>query len=157
MSWYVDAARRLGHHRATSWIGRWLAPRVDRLVHRLTGGRILLSRSLMPTLLLTTTGRRSGQPRVQPLSYVERDGVVYVVASNWGGTEHPAWSWNLLDDPDATIEIDGRTLPVRARLVDPDERAATWPTFTAMWPAYDTYLERTDRDIRMFALEPRRD
>ena len=157
MSWYADAMRRLGH---TSWfarVGSRIAPPLDRFLHRVSGGRWHVAESFLPTLVLTTRGRRSGQPRRQPLAYVEVDGTVYVVGTNWGGTSHPAWTYNLLDQPAATMERRGASTAVRGRLVDPDEHARTWPHFLAMWPAYETYLERTDREPRMFALEPTRE
>ncbi len=114
----------------------------------------MIGRHGLPSLLLTTTGRRSGLPRTVPLLYVP-DGARYVViASNWGQQHHPAWSANLLAEPDATVSIHGHDVAVRARLADPAERDRLWPSITRTWPAYDTYVERSGRDIRVFLLEP---
>lgn len=154
MGWYADAMRRLGHTRFFATVGSRLAPTIDRALHRVSGGRLHAAESFLPTLILTTTGRRSGEPRSQPLAYVEPDGVPHVVGTNWGGEQHPAWTWNLLAHPDATIERRGRVERVRARLLEPGEHAEVWPHFVALWPAYETYLERIDREVRMFALEP---
>lgn len=153
MGWYAEAMRRLGH---TSWfatIGSRIAPPVDRFLHRISGGRLHAAESFLPTLMLTTTGRRSGQLRRQPLAYVEVDGTVYVVGTNWGGESHPGWTYNLIEEPTATIERKARATPVKARLLDAQEKKRIWPHFVALWPAYETYLARTDRAPRMFALE----
>lgn len=153
MRWYADALRRWG---TTPWfaaVGRRLAPALDRALHRVSGGRVHLSESFLPVLLLTTRGRRSGQLRHHPLAYVEVDGVHHVVGTNWGGEAHPAWTYNLRAEPRAIVEAKGERWSVRARELDADEFAAVWPRFVALWPAYGSYLERTDREPRMFALE----
>lgn len=154
MSWYARVMRRAGQTRWFAWLGRRIAPPVDRFLHRVSGGRLHAAEAFLPTLLLTTTGRRSGQSRTQPLAYVEVGGTSYVVGTNWGGEHHPAWTHNLVADPHATVERRGHAVAVEARLVDADERARLWPRFVEMWPAYERYLERTDRTPRMFALEP---
>lgn len=157
-SWLGRMLRRVGSTRFARLV---LGPRVlthlDRVLHRVTGGRVVASDLLFDTLMLTTTGRRSGLPRTTPLARLDLDGTPVVIASNFGRESHPAWSLNLLDDPDATVEVGGRTHPVRARTLSPDEQARVWPQAIALWPGYQTYRETTDgvRDIRMFALEPR--
>jgi deazaflavin-dependent oxidoreductase (nitroreductase family) len=154
-----DWMLQLGH---TEWFGRWgprLVHRIDLFVNRLTGGRITVSEYFAPTLLLTAIGRKSGAPRTVPLLYVEhRDGYV-VAGSAYGQEGHPAWSWNLLSNPEAEVEVDGETVPVRARLVEEHERRqALWNELEVMWPAYRTYRERAShREIRLFVLEPRDD
>ena len=149
--------RRLG---STRWARLVLGPRVltriDRVLHRITGGRVVASDLLFDTLMLTTTGRRSGQPRTTPLARLDLDGTPVVIASNFGRESHPAWSLNLLADPHATLEEHGDARPVVARRLSPDEQARVWPQAIALWPGYQTYRETTEgiRDIRMFALEP---
>lgn len=160
----VDPSSRLGRGLrrvgSTRLARRFLGPRVltrlDRVLHRLTGGRVIASDLLFETLMLTTTGRRSGQPRATPLARLDLDGVPVVIASNFGRPAHPAWSLNLLADPHATIEEGGRARPVVARLLAPAEQERVWPQAVALWPGYETYRHTTDgiRDIRMFALEP---
>jgi len=146
--------RRLGHRRWFAAIVRPLVP-ADRLVGRLTRGRVV-ALGLAPSLVITTTGRRSGQPRSNPVLYV-RDGNAFVVAgSNWGRPRHPAWTLNLLADPAATVTVDGRRIPVRARQATGAERDRLWRLLVAEWPAYDTYVRRAGgRDIRVFRLEAR--
>ena len=147
-------AHWLGHQRWFAAVGRRLVP-VDRALQRVTKGRIdRFGRGSLPTLLLTTVGSKSGLRRTVPLLYT-KDGDAYVVtASNWGQQHHPAWSGNLLATPEATVEIGGREIPVRAELAEGDDRARLWSKVTSVWPAYDTYEERSGRVIRVFLLRP---
>lgn len=148
-------ARWLGSKPWFGPIARRTMPPIDRLLHRLSDGRVHLTESFMPTLILTTTGRRSGLPRAMPLAYVRHEGAWIITGTNYGGESHPGWSWNLLDDPHATVEVHGETIPVTARLLAADERARVWPDLVRMWPAYDDYIQRSGRDMRVFALHPR--
>lgn len=154
MGWYTNVIRSLGHRQWFAVVGRTLVP-VDRWLQRKTGGRItIVGRSALPTLLLTTQGRKSGLPRTVPLIYAP-DGEGFVVtASNWGQENHPAWSGNLLASGAATVELAGREIPVHAVLAEGPERDRVWPLVTKVWPAYDTYVERSGRAIRVFVLTP---
>ena len=102
-----------------------LLPPLDRTLHRLTGGRFLVGRLLVPSLVLTTTGRRSGVPRDAPLACMPGDGGWYVVGSNFRRTHHPAWAGNLIATPEARVPFRGRTAEVvaRARSVKGQEQA----------------------------------
>jgi deazaflavin-dependent oxidoreductase (nitroreductase family) len=82
------------------------------------------------------------------------DGGWYVVGSNFGQEKHPAWTANLLANPDAAVTTGGKRTDVRARLLDPDEKAEVWPRLIAVWPTYDRYVERSGRDLRVFRLDP---
>jgi deazaflavin-dependent oxidoreductase (nitroreductase family) len=105
-------------------------------------------------LLLTTTGRKSGEPRTTPLIY-GRDGDNYlVVASKGGADEPPAWYVNLQADPEAEIQVKADRMKVRARDATPDEKPELWRTMTAEWPHYDEYQRKTDRQIPVVVLEP---
>ncbi|SEP54386.1 deazaflavin-dependent oxidoreductase, nitroreductase family [Amycolatopsis saalfeldensis] len=145
-----------GKSKAFAAIGRALMP-ADRVLLRVSGGRLGVGTALgLRTLLLTTIGRSSGEPRQVPLLYVEREGGYVVIASNWGGEKHPAWSANLIARPDATASVGGRTVAVRGRLLDGAERTEMWDAVASYWPAYDRYAVRAaHRDIRVFLLEPR--
>jgi deazaflavin-dependent oxidoreductase (nitroreductase family) len=126
---------------------------MDRYVGRVTHGRItMLGMVGLPSLMLTTTGRRSGQPRCQPLLYTQDGDGYVVVATNWGFPAHPGWSANLLANPEAIVEVRGRRIPVRAALVKGSERERLWRLVTPAWPAYETYAAATDRTIRVFRL-----
>ncbi len=150
----ADLARRLGHKRWFARLFRMLVP-LDRALGRVTKGRVVaLNLDGLPSMLITTTGRVSGEPRTNPLLYV-RDGDGYVViGSNWGQPNHPAWSANLLADPLATVTLDGRRIPVRATLGTGAERERLLGLLLVMWPAYQTYIERAGRQIRIFRLAP---
>lgn len=105
------------------------------------------------TLLLTTRGRRSGKLRRTALIY-GRDGDRYaVVASQGGDPRHPAWYLNLLDSPEVEVQVGAEKFTARARTADAGEKARLWPLMTAIWPAYDEYQAKTDRDIPVVVLE----
>jgi deazaflavin-dependent oxidoreductase (nitroreductase family) len=105
------------------------------------------------TLILTTTGRRTGQPRDSALIY-GRDGDAYlVVASRGGADEHPLWYRNLVDDPTVLVQVKGDRFTAKARTASPEEKARLWAIMTEEWPAYDDYQEKTDRDIPVVVLE----
>ncbi len=144
-----------GKSRAFAVLGRALVP-ADRVLLGISGGRVGVGTAVgLRTLLLTTIGRRSGEPRQVPLLYVERAGGYVVIGSNWGGEAHPAWSANLLAQPKATIAVHGRTIDVAGRLLTGDERREMWDAVAAYWPAYDRYAVRAEhREIRVFLLEP---
>lgn len=144
--------RRLGRTRWFARLGRATSG-LDRWLHTRSRGRLsVLGRPTLPHLVLTTTGRTSGQPREAVLLYaVDGDGWV-VIGSNWGQERHPAWSGNLLADPHATVTVAGIATPVVATLADADERARLLPTLLAVWPGYDDYAGRTDRELRVFRL-----
>jgi deazaflavin-dependent oxidoreductase (nitroreductase family) len=105
------------------------------------------------TLILTTTGRRSGQERKTPLIYGEHDGAYLVVASKGGADAPPAWYVNLQSDPAATIQVWGERFPVRARDATPEEQPELWRIMVGHWPDYDNYQTKTDRPIPVVVLE----
>lgn len=147
-------ARRLGHRRWFASLFRRLVP-LDRALGKLTRGRVVALRiDGLPSLLITTTGRKSGEPRTNPLLYAtDGDGYV-VIGSNWGQAQHPAWSGNLLANPAATVTLDGRCIPVHATLATGAERDRLLALALRVWPAYQTYIERAGREIRIFRLAP---
>ncbi|GAA1760975.1 nitroreductase family deazaflavin-dependent oxidoreductase [Luedemannella helvata] len=107
----------------------------------------------VPTLLLTTTGRRSGQARRTPLIYGEdADGRYVLVASKGGSPDHPAWYYNLDADPRVLVQIKGDVFEAVAHTAQGDERAALWQLMTKIWPAYDEYQTKTDRQIPVVVL-----
>ncbi len=108
----------------------------------------------LASLLLTTTGRRSGAPRTVALTYVP-DGEDYVVvASNGGADRHPAWWLNLREAPRATIQVGRDVVPIVAHAADPHERARLWPKLTAANPFYARYELITERPIPVVVLRP---
>ena len=104
-------------------------------------------------LLLTTKGRKTGEERVAPLIFREHDGAYLVVASKGGSPVPPAWYVNLQADPDVTVQIKGERFPARARTAGDAERAELWPLMVEVWPDYDAYQAKTDRQIPIVVLE----
>jgi deazaflavin-dependent oxidoreductase (nitroreductase family) len=108
----------------------------------------------VPTLLLTTTGRTSGEPRTTPLIF-GRDGDDYLVVASMGGApQHPNWYRNLLADPSAQIQVRGEHLDVSAQTADDAAKPRLWGIVTEVWPNYDVYQSRTDRVIPVVVLSP---
>jgi len=106
-------------------------------------------------LLLTTKGRTSGEPRTTPLIH-RTDGDRWVIVASKGGTpENPAWYENLLADPEATIQVKGDRIDVRASTAEGAERARLWSLMVEVWPAYDEYQARTEREIPIVVLARR--
>lgn len=154
MSAVTDVLRRFSRERWLANIIKVLTP-ADRALQARTTGRASLTAVLgMPAVLLTTTGRTSGQPRTVPLTFVRHDDGLVVVGSNFGRPHHPAWSSNLLANPDARVAIGGAEWPVRARLLSAAEKSAVWPELQRLWPGYDAYADRSGRDLRVFLLTP---
>jgi deazaflavin-dependent oxidoreductase (nitroreductase family) len=106
------------------------------------------------TLLLTTTGRRSGDQHTTPLIYGEDDADYVVVASKGGADGHPDWYVNLREHPEVQVQVGPDVFAATARTVDADEKARLWPLMADIWPDYDHYAEKTDRDIPVVVLEP---
>lgn len=108
----------------------------------------------VPILLLTTTGRKSRQPRTTPLIYA-RDGDDYLVVASMGGApQHPQWYLNLTADPSAQIQDRSEHIYVTARTASDDEKARLWAIVSEQWPNYDVYQSRTDRVIPVVVLSP---
>lgn len=138
---------------------RFVGPKVlvplDRFAHRLTRGRVRPGDLLFDTVTLTTRGRRTGRPHTVTLAAFDLGGVPVVIASNFGREHHPAWSQNLLADPNCTVEHRGGCEAAVAQPLTEAERERVWPQALRVWPGYETYRRTTAgiRDIRMFALE----
>jgi deazaflavin-dependent oxidoreductase (nitroreductase family) len=106
------------------------------------------------TLLLTTTGRKSGEPRTTPLIYAPYGDDAYtIVASKGGYDNHPVWYLNLSENPEVEVQVKGDKFKARARTAGPDEKPEIWQTMVAAWPAYDDYQRNTEREIPVVILE----
>ena len=107
----------------------------------------------VPTLLLTTRGRRSGKLRRTALIYGRAGDAYVVVASQGGAPEHPAWYLNLDADPAVQVQVRADVFAARARTATGPERDRLWREMAAIWPAYDDYQRRTDREIPVVVLD----
>lgn len=127
-----------------------------RAMLKLTGGRLGASVGGMPSLELTTIGRKSGQPRSVMLTAPLREGEAYVVVASRGGDDiHPAWFLNLRDNPAVKVRVIGQPeRPMRARIATAEERARMWPLIAGKYKNYAGYQKRTTREIPLVLLEP---
>ena len=105
------------------------------------------------TLILTTKGRKSGEPRKAPLIYGEHDGRLLIVASKGGAPEPPVWYLNLQADAEVDVQVRGEKFTARARDATREEKPELWKIMTGHWPAYDEYQTKTDREIPVVVLE----
>ncbi|MEP6481445.1 MAG: nitroreductase family deazaflavin-dependent oxidoreductase [Rhodoglobus sp.] len=134
---------------------RVVVPPVDRFLFRSTGGRWKLSAPAMPSLMLFTTGAKSGIRRESPLiCFPQSDGTWFIVGSNFGLEHHPAWTANLMANPDAEVHFQRKLRPVRATLLSQREADELWPALEGEWPNYRDYEKTAKRDIRVFRLVP---
>ena len=124
-------------------------------VYRATRGRLMGHVNRAPVLLLTTTGRKSGEPRTAPVVYLDEGNRLVVIGSNAGNVRAPAWALNLVANPDANVEIRGEKREVRARVAEGEERAELWRKMNEQYGGFEDYRARTSRDIRVFVLESR--
>lgn len=142
------AATKLG-----SLVIRKLTPLDRKVLERTAGKYTVLGPIGAPVILLTTIGRKSGEPRTTPLLYVHDGDTLYVIGSNFGQEHHPAWTGNLLANPAAEVAIAGQHIPVTATLVtDEDRKQGIFDRFAETTEAYTAYRNRTTRDLRIFAL-----
>lgn len=130
-------------------VGRLNAP-----LYRATGGRLFARYAGNPILLLTTTGRRSGEPRIAPLLYMRDGDRLVVIGSNAGNRSAPAWALNLEADPLGQVQVGRRRHNVRARVAEGEERTDLWRRMNDSYGGFEHYAARTSRDISVFVLEP---
>lgn len=136
-------------------LGPKIIPPFHRAVSRLSGGRTLLDSDAQPMMILTTTGAKTGVARQTPLAAVPiEDGGFLVVGSNFAREHHPAWTANLIANPDAEVLFRGARTPVRAHLLTGDERARRWDHALGWFPGWAQYDDVTEREIRLFELRP---
>lgn len=122
--------------------------------YRETDGQVGYMWNGVPTLLLTTTGRKTGLSRTTPLIF-GRDGDDYLVVASVGGMpEHPQWYRNLVADPAAEVQVRADRIPVVASTASDDEKPRLWGIMTSFWPNYDAYQSRTERVIPVVVLSP---
>jgi deazaflavin-dependent oxidoreductase (nitroreductase family) len=107
----------------------------------------------VPTLLLTTTGRKSGEPLLIPLIYGQDGDRYLVVASRGGAPDHPSWYKNLLANPEVEVQVGPERFKARARTANEDEKPALWAKMAQIWPAYNEYQAKTSRPIPVVILE----
>src|SRR5690606_20321470 len=155
----TEAAPKGLDSKATTSIIKWMS-RFNVAAYRATGGRIGGKWRVgsafpwgIPVCLVTTIGRKTGQPRVAPLLFLEVGDKVILVASRGGLPKHPLWFRNIQAHPEVTVQIRSRIRKMQARVASDEERAAYWPKLTAMYPDFDNYQSWTDRVIPVVICE----
>ncbi|MGK8524402.1 nitroreductase family deazaflavin-dependent oxidoreductase [Nocardia asteroides] len=131
---------------------------VHRALLKLSFGKLGNDFAGMPSLELTTTGRKSGRPHAVMLTAPIVDGDTYVIVASRGGDPvHPAWFLNLRDNPDVLVSMrSGPKVPMTARVATAEERATLWPRITAAQPTYADYQTKTTREIPLVLLTPKK-
>ena len=131
---------------------KYCMPVLDRPLMRLSRGRFSLTYGL-PTLLLTTTGRKSGEARSAPLLYIQHGNDMALIGTSFGSTRHPAWYLNLMAEPQASVLLDGENVAVTAREATPEERREIWLKATRLYGGFEKYKTRVgDREIPILIL-----
>ena len=126
---------------------------LDRALFHVSGGRWKLSAPMIPSLMLFTTGAKTGARRESPLMcFPQEDGSWYIAGSNFGLEQHPGWSANLIAHPRAEIHYHRELIPVHAQLLSEAETTTVWPILDEQWPAYRDYEFTAKRSIRVFRL-----
>ena len=129
--------------------------RLNAAVYRLSDGRVMGKFGNSDICVVRMTGARSGAQRDVPLMYVPNGAGVILVASLGGAPNNPVWYHNLVAHPDIEVLIKGETRKLRARIASPAEKAAVWPRCVAAYAPYQSYQDRTARDIPIFICDPR--
>lgn len=156
MSTALRLVQKVSSTRAFAKLAPHVVPAVDRAIHRLTRGKVLPSARMLPGVVLTVRGARTGLPRSTPLACVpEEPGTWLLIGSNFGRPAHPAWTANLLGHPEAEVSWKGETVPVRATLLTGTARDEAWRSALRFWPPYATYQARVEREIRIFRVTRR--
>ncbi|WP_454850399.1 nitroreductase family deazaflavin-dependent oxidoreductase [Promicromonospora soli] len=151
-----SAIAPLTRTRAFRKAGPVLLPPAERALAWVSRGRFQLSAVLVPSLVLHSAGAKSGEPRDTYLMYTpDGRGRAIVAGTAFAQERHPAWTYNLLAHPDASISVGGRRMPVRAIHIYTDaEREDAWALIQAQWPGYRTYERDSGRKVRLFRLQP---
>ncbi|CAB4852237.1 unannotated protein [freshwater metagenome] len=147
--------RTLGRTAGFSALYRRIGPVIDPRIARIRDGRLMASLYGFPVLILGSTGARTGQPRSSALLYIRDGDDVVLIGTNFGQPRHPAWTANLIAQPEVVVDIGPERLLCRAELLDDDAWQALFPAFVAIYPGYANYLERRGGlTPRMFRLHP---
>jgi deazaflavin-dependent oxidoreductase (nitroreductase family) len=146
---YAKLSNTIGA-RGLRWTGRLNVP-----LYRLSGGRLGSKVGDGPVLLLTTTGRKSGEPRTAPVLYLAHGDAMVLIDTNGGNEKLPGWSYNLKAKPEAEVEIGRRKTPVTARIAEGTEREELWRACNEQYGGFDEYVKWLNRKPSVWVLEPR--
>lgn len=148
----MDKPKHLNSAGATFFI-KWMS-KANTWAYRATGGKLGARFAKSPVALLTTTGRKTGEPRVSPLIYLREQDRIVLVASRGGSDQHPMWYLNLKADPQVRVQIRNQVLHLTARDATDAERAEYWPKLEQIYPTFTDYRSWTDRVIPIVICDP---
>lgn len=151
--WY-RTAEKVASSRLGGWYFVTIAPKIDRFLIPATNGRLSTVPN-QPIGVVNMIGAKSGEPRPTPLVCTPDGADWILIASNGGNTKHPAWYYNLKANPDVTLQIQGHTGEYVARQVFGEEREAYWEKAVDLYAGYESYSERSGREIPVFVLSPK--
>jgi deazaflavin-dependent oxidoreductase (nitroreductase family) len=134
------------------WILRTMTA-INVFVYKLSGGKMMNKLMGADICMITMKGARSGKTRAIPLMYIPYKEGLVLVASQGGAPANPTWYYNLVANPDITVEVHGKTLSLHARVANSEEKQEVWPICVEHYPDYDDYRHRTSRDIPVFICE----
>ncbi|MBG6237874.1 deazaflavin-dependent oxidoreductase (nitroreductase family) [Mycetocola sp. CAN_C7] len=135
--------------------GPMLLPPLERILKRLSGGRVQVSGLLVPSLVLSSIGAKSGEVRETVLMYTpDGRGRAIVAGTSFARERHPSWTYNLMANPDAVITVRTRRFAVRASEISDGERESVWARIERQWPGYRSYERSSGRTVRLFLLQP---
>jgi len=154
LRWARPAVASFSRSRFFRRFGPRMMPPLEKAMAIVTRGKVQLSGLIVPSLVLHTIGAKSGLERDSTLMYCPDGDTMLVTGSNFARDDHPAWTGNLLRNPDAAVSIHGVRIPVRAALVPNAEREAVWRTIQNQWPNYREYERQSGRTLRIFRLTP---
>ena len=138
-----------------AWMSKAVASCIDPMISRRSGGRFTsMGPVVIPQLILSTRGRKSGEERDTQLAYTDLRSLVYVVASYFGGERHPAWSYNLQADARAVMQLQDTLISVDAERLSEEDKETVWQRLCDNIPNYSAYKERTARNIKVYRLTP---
>ncbi len=138
-----------------AWLIRTFIQPLDHFVYQVSDGRLLFLNAFLPTMMLVSTGAKSGQLRTVPLLYLRAGSNYVVIASNYGSTSHPSWYHNLRANPACSVQLDGRSIACVARETEGSEREALWRRALVLYSGYQVYQARAgERRIPVIVLEP---
>ena len=155
LDWARPAVSSFSRSKFFRTVGPTIMPPLEKVMRVVTSGRVQMSGLIVPSLVLYTIGAKSGIERESTLMYCPDGDTMLVTGSNFARESHPAWTANLMKNPDAAVSVRGRRIPVRADRIADDQLEEVWATIQSQWPNYRQYERQAGRTLRIFRLVPR--
>ena len=154
LEWARPAVSSFSRSKLFRTVGPTIMPPLEKAIRAITGGRVQMSGLIVPSLVLHTIGAKSGLERDSTLMYCPDGDTMLVTGSNFARESHPAWTTNLIKNPDVAVSVKGRRIAVRADRIADDQLDVVWDTIQSQWPNYREYERQAGRALRIFRLTP---